>query len=86
MDNSPRKTEEVQTGSLLKLVPVPEISTVPEQLLELDLMVPEEGSMVPELDLVMPEMSKEASTKVPVPGFGFFSPQVAAAAEQLFQV
>ena len=41
--------------------------------------------MVPE-SVMMPEMSKEASTKVPVPGFGFFSPQVAAAAEQLFQV
>lgn len=43
---------------------------------------------MPELELLMavPEMSEEASTKVPVPGFGFFSPQVAAAAEQLFQV
>ena len=36
--------------------------------------------------MAVPEMSEEASTKVPVPGFGFFSPQVAAAAEQLFQV
>ena len=59
---------------------------MPEELLELDLMVPKEGLTVPELELVMPEMSKEVSTMVPVPGFGFFSPQVAAAAEQLFQV
>ena len=71
MDNSARKTEKVETGSLLKLVPVPEIPGVPEQLLGLDLMVPEERSTVPEEDLVMPDISKEASTKVPVPGFGF---------------
>ena len=35
------------------------------------------------LELVM---VPEKGSPVPVPGFGFFSPQVAAATEQLFQV
>ena len=39
-------------------------------------LLPSEGSMV--------QMTE--SSKIPVPGFGFFSPRVNAVTEQLFQV
>ena len=57
----------------------------------------ERGSNVPEVQALMvsPEMMStvqemaslpKREPMVSVPGFGFFSPQVAAATEQLFQV
>ena len=45
----------------------------------------ERGSTVPEMQELMMSVP-EREPMVSVPGFGFFSPQVAAATEQLFQV
>ena len=47
-------------------------------------LLPAEGSMTKVAEGSMVQMTE--SSKIPVPGFGFFSPRVNAVTEQLFQV